>query len=171
MHPPLPQGISPLLWESGSQRTHTSSAWPMLQPLASATGWWAGVRRALAGPPGPERPSAPRPGPASRSSRSHGGRHELAGRLRAALEGPRRRRARPAAVASVAAAAAAPPPAQRWHVVAKGDTIFSVAKVHGLTVRQLQALNHLQTDRLLLVRRPRAPCPVRRPKTRPRRQR
>ena len=111
----------------------------MLQPLAAA------LARALAGPRGPERPSAPRPGPAARPSRS------------SRLEGPRRGRARPAAVASVAAAAA--PPAQRHHVVAKGDTIFSVAKAHGLTVRELQALNHLQTDRLLLVRRPRAPFP------------
>ncbi|MEW5314981.1 MAG: hypothetical protein WDW38_006439 [Sanguina aurantia] len=50
-----------------------------------------------------------------------------------------------------AAPAAAPPaPAKRSYTVAKGDTLFSIAKKHSVEVAQLRDWNHLKDNNVKL---------------------
>lgn len=51
-------------------------------------------------------------------------------------------------------AAEAPKPTQQsgnTHVVAKGETLTSIAKMHKVTVEELQKLNHIENDRKLQI--------------------
>jgi LysM repeat protein len=52
------------------------------------------------------------------------------------------------------ATAEAPKPAQQSgnsHVVAKGETLTSIAKMHKVTVEELQKFNHIENDRKLQI--------------------
>jgi LysM repeat protein len=52
------------------------------------------------------------------------------------------------------ASAEAPKPAQQSgnsHVVAKGETLTSIAKMHKVTVEELQKFNHIENDRKLQI--------------------
>jgi LysM repeat protein len=60
----------------------------------------------------------------------------------------------PSPAASNAAAAEAPKPTQQSgnsHVVAKGETLTSIAKMHKVTVEELQKFNHIENDRKLQI--------------------
>ena len=53
-----------------------------------------------------------------------------------------------------AAATEAPKPTQQSgnsHVVAKGETLTSIAKLHKVTVEELQKFNHIENDRKLQI--------------------
>src|SRR3954465_11615321 len=53
-----------------------------------------------------------------------------------------------------APAAEAPKPPQQSgnnHVVAKGETLTSIAKMHKVTVEELQKFNHIENDRKLQI--------------------
>ncbi|HEY2714318.1 MAG TPA: LysM peptidoglycan-binding domain-containing protein [Chthoniobacterales bacterium] len=47
--------------------------------------------------------------------------------------------------------AAAAVPNGRTHVVAKGETLTSIAKMHKVTIGELQKLNHIEDDRKLQI--------------------
>lgn len=47
--------------------------------------------------------------------------------------------------------AAKPAPTGNTHVVAKGETLTSIAKMHKVTVEELQKLNHIENDRKLQI--------------------
>jgi LysM repeat protein len=52
------------------------------------------------------------------------------------------------------ASAEAPKPTQQsgnTHVVAKGETLTSIAKMHKVTVEELQKFNHIENDRKLQI--------------------
>ena len=58
------------------------------------------------------------------------------------------------AATSAAAATEAPKPTQQSgnsHVVAKGETLTSIAKMHKVTVEELQKFNHIENDRKLQI--------------------
>ena len=59
----------------------------------------------------------------------------------------------PAASTATAAAEASKPPQQSGnnHVVAKGETLTSIAKMHKVTVEELQKFNHIENDRKLQI--------------------
>ncbi|HKP93269.1 MAG TPA: LysM peptidoglycan-binding domain-containing protein [Chthoniobacterales bacterium] len=59
----------------------------------------------------------------------------------------------PAANATAAAAEAPKPTVQSGnsHVVAKGETLTSIAKMHKVTVEELQKFNHIENDRKLQI--------------------
>jgi len=58
----------------------------------------------------------------------------------------------PAASTAVAAEASKPPPQSgNNHVVAKGETLTSIAKMHKVTVEELQKFNHIENDRKLQI--------------------
>ena len=60
----------------------------------------------------------------------------------------------PSPAASNAAAAEPPKPTQQSgnsHVVAKGETLTSIAKMHKVTVEELQKFNHIENDRKLQI--------------------
>jgi LysM repeat protein len=60
----------------------------------------------------------------------------------------------PSPAASNAPAAEAPKPPQQSgnsHVVAKGETLTSIAKMHKVTVEELQKFNHIENDRKLQI--------------------
>jgi LysM repeat protein len=55
---------------------------------------------------------------------------------------------------SNASSAEAPKPTQQSansHVVAKGETLTSIAKMHKVTVEELQKFNHIENDRKLQI--------------------
>ena len=55
--------------------------------------------------------------------------------------------------ATTAATAEAPKPPQTGnsHVVAKGETLTSIAKMHKVSVEELQKFNHIENDRKLQI--------------------
>jgi peptidoglycan endopeptidase LytE len=55
--------------------------------------------------------------------------------------------------ASVTATTDPPRPVQtgNTHVVAKGETLTSIAKMHKVTIEELQRLNHIENDRKLQI--------------------
>jgi LysM repeat protein len=57
----------------------------------------------------------------------------------------------PAAPASAAAPAPAAPPSGNAHVVAKGETLTSIAKTHKVGVSELQKFNRIENDRALQI--------------------
>ena len=59
----------------------------------------------------------------------------------------------PAPSNATAAAEASKPPQQSGnnHVVAKGETLTSIAKMHKVTVEELQKFNHIENDRKLQI--------------------
>jgi len=60
----------------------------------------------------------------------------------------------PSPAASTAVAAEASKPPQRSgnnHVVATGETLTSIAKMHKVTVEELQKFNHIENDRKLQI--------------------
>ncbi|MEP6957009.1 MAG: LysM domain-containing protein [Chthoniobacterales bacterium] len=59
----------------------------------------------------------------------------------------------PAPIAAGAATASVPvaPPAGDAHVVAKGETLTSIAKTHKVGVAELQKFNHIENDRALQI--------------------
>ena len=60
----------------------------------------------------------------------------------------------PVATTSAAPAAEAPkttPQSGNSHVVAKGETLTSIAKMHKVTVEELQKFNHIENDRKLQI--------------------
>lgn len=60
----------------------------------------------------------------------------------------------PSPAASNAATTEAPKPTQQSgnsHVVAKGETLTSIAKMHKVTVEELQKFNHIENDRKLQI--------------------
>lgn len=52
---------------------------------------------------------------------------------------------------SPAAAEAKAPQTGNSHVVAKGETLTSIAKMHKVSVEELQKLNHIENDRKLQI--------------------
>ncbi len=60
----------------------------------------------------------------------------------------------PSPAASSATTTEAPKPTQQSgnsHVVAKGETLTSIAKMHKVTVEELQKFNHIENDRKLQI--------------------
>jgi LysM repeat protein len=60
----------------------------------------------------------------------------------------------PAPSAATAGTTEAPKPTQQSgnsHVVAKGETLTSIAKLHKVTVEELQKFNHIENDRKLQI--------------------
>ncbi len=57
----------------------------------------------------------------------------------------------PAASTIPVAAPAGPAPAGNAHVVAKGETLTSIAKAHKVGVQDLQKFNHIENDRALQI--------------------
>src|SRR5436853_1526961 len=60
----------------------------------------------------------------------------------------------PSPVSSAATTTEAPKPTQQSgnsHVVAKGETLTSIAKMHKVTVEELQKFNHIENDRKLQI--------------------
>src|SRR3954462_15095014 len=60
----------------------------------------------------------------------------------------------PSPAATTAATTEAPKPTQQSgnnHVVAKGETLTSIAKMHKVTVEELQKFNHIENDRKLQI--------------------
>ena len=60
----------------------------------------------------------------------------------------------PSPATNSAAATEAPKPTQQSgnsHVVAKGETLTSIAKMHKVTVEELQKFNHIENDRKLQI--------------------
>ncbi|HEV3410073.1 MAG TPA: LysM peptidoglycan-binding domain-containing protein [Chthoniobacterales bacterium] len=55
------------------------------------------------------------------------------------------------AVASPATAASPAAPSGNAHVVAKGETLTSIAKQHNVKVAELQKFNHIENDRALQI--------------------
>lgn len=60
--------------------------------------------------------------------------------------------ATPSAAPSAASAEASPHSANgNTHLVARGETLTSIAKMHGVTVSELQKVNHIENDRKLQI--------------------
>ena len=60
--------------------------------------------------------------------------------------------ATPAPATTAAPAEPSPHPANgNTHVVARGETLTSIAKMHGVTVSELQKVNHIENDRKLQI--------------------
>ena len=59
----------------------------------------------------------------------------------------------PAAPSTTASTSEAPKPTQSGnnHVVAKGETLTSIAKMHKVSVEELQKFNHIENDRKLQI--------------------
>ena len=60
----------------------------------------------------------------------------------------------PSPTTSATAEASKPAPTQQSgnnHVVAKGETLTSIAKMHKVTVEELQKFNHIENDRKLQI--------------------
>ena len=60
----------------------------------------------------------------------------------------------PTPASTAAATTEAPKPTQQSgnsHVVAKGETLTSIAKMHHVTVEELQKFNHIENDRKLQI--------------------
>lgn len=59
----------------------------------------------------------------------------------------------PSASATSASTSEAPKPTQSGnnHVVAKGETLTSIAKMHKVSVEELQKFNHIENDRKLQI--------------------
>lgn len=60
----------------------------------------------------------------------------------------------PSPATTTAATTEAPKPTQQSgnsHVVAKGETLTSIAKMHKVTVEELQKFNHIENDRKLQI--------------------
>jgi LysM repeat protein len=60
----------------------------------------------------------------------------------------------PAATSNTTAEAPKPAPTQQSgnsHVVAKGETLTSIAKMHKVTIEELQKFNHIENDRKLQI--------------------
>ena len=57
----------------------------------------------------------------------------------------------PAPAAATTEAAKPPPQSGNSHVVAKGETLTSIAKMHKVTVEELQKFNHIENDRKLQI--------------------
>lgn len=60
----------------------------------------------------------------------------------------------PSPTAPTSATTEAPKPTQQSgnsHVVAKGETLTSIAKMHKVTVEELQKFNHIENDRKLQI--------------------
>jgi LysM repeat protein len=57
----------------------------------------------------------------------------------------------PAPSASTAVTEAPKPQRGNTHVVAKGETLTSIAKMHKVTVEELQKFNHIENDRKLQI--------------------
>ena len=55
------------------------------------------------------------------------------------------------APAPAATEAPKPPQTGNSHVVAKGETLTSIAKMHKVTVEELQKLNHIENERKLQI--------------------
>ena len=55
------------------------------------------------------------------------------------------------ATAAGAATAAAIPPGANTHVVEKGETLTSIARMHKVSISELQKLNHIEDDRKLQI--------------------
>ena len=48
-------------------------------------------------------------------------------------------------------AKSSPPPGTNTHTIAKGETLTSIAKMHKVTIEELQKFNHIENDRKLQV--------------------
>jgi LysM repeat protein len=60
--------------------------------------------------------------------------------------------ATPAPAASVASTESSPHPGNgNTHTVARGETLTSIAKMHGVTISELQKFNHIENDRKLQI--------------------
>ncbi len=57
----------------------------------------------------------------------------------------------PSASSAPSTAAAAPVPDANTHIVAKGETLTSIAKTHRVGVQELQKFNHIENDRALQI--------------------
>jgi LysM repeat protein len=57
----------------------------------------------------------------------------------------------PATTAGTTEAAKPAPQSGNSHVVAKGETLTSIAKMHKVTVEELQKFNHIENDRKLQI--------------------
>lgn len=57
----------------------------------------------------------------------------------------------PAPHAATTDATKAPPQSGNSHVVAKGETLTSIAKMHKVSVEELQKFNHIENDRKLQI--------------------
>jgi len=55
------------------------------------------------------------------------------------------------ATTTTATEAAKPPQTGNSHVVAKGETLTSIAKMHKVSVEELQRFNHIENDRKLQI--------------------
>jgi LysM repeat protein len=69
------------------------------------------------------------------------------------------------ATPSASAGEAKAPQTGNSHVVAKGETLTSIAKMHKVTVEELQKFNHIENDRKLQIGQtimipPSAPTPT-----------
>ena len=56
-----------------------------------------------------------------------------------------------APTASATGSPVATPPSGNAHVVAKGETLTSIAKTHKVNVQELQKFNHIENDRALQI--------------------
>lgn len=59
--------------------------------------------------------------------------------------------ATPSAAPSAPSPEAARPPNGNAHVVARGETLTSIAKMHNVSVTELQKFNHIENDRKLQI--------------------
>jgi LysM repeat protein len=57
----------------------------------------------------------------------------------------------PAATTTTTEAPKPPPQTGNSHVVAKGETLTSIAKMHKVSVEELQRFNHIENDRKLQI--------------------
>lgn len=57
----------------------------------------------------------------------------------------------PGAAGASVAASPPPPMGSNSHVVAKGETLTSIAKMHRVSVEELQKFNHIENDRKLQI--------------------
>ena len=55
------------------------------------------------------------------------------------------------ATTTITTEAAKPPQTGNSHVVAKGETLTSIAKMHKVSVEELQRFNHIENDRKLQI--------------------
>jgi LysM repeat protein len=56
-----------------------------------------------------------------------------------------------ATVAPAVPETSAHPAGSNFHTVARGETLTSIAKMHNVTVSELQKLNHIENDRKLQI--------------------
>lgn len=76
---------------------------------------------------------------------------KLGQQLAAARPGVMIGEATPAAAPTSNAEPPKPTQAGNSHVVAKGETLTSIAKMHKVSVEELQKLNHIENDRKLQI--------------------